>query len=221
MDIRKHLDELIRTRGQDYASVARLIGRNPTYIQQFIRRGVPRRLSEEDRRRLAAHFDVSERSLGAPEGARALVETAGPVVADDFVMVNAYDIGASAGPGALAEDIRSQPSLAFQRRFVKELASGDPAALSAIRVAGDSMAPRLQDGDEIVVDTNDAAGRLRDGIYVLRRDDTLLVKRLALNPAARTLDILSDNAAYPSFSGVAPADVQVIGRVVWVGRRLD
>ncbi|MFA9200485.1 MAG: DUF72 domain-containing protein, partial [Cypionkella sp.] len=34
--------------------------RNPTYIQQFIKRGVPRRLSEEDRRRLAAHFGVGE-----------------------------------------------------------------------------------------------------------------------------------------------------------------
>lgn len=220
MDVRKHLDALIRERGQDYAYVARLIGRNPTYIQQFVKRGVPRRLSEEDRQRLAAHFGVSERSLGAPDG-RALVESAAPAPSDDFVRIEAYDIGASAGPGALAEDERAQLGLAFPRSVVRDLASGDPRFLSSIRVAGDSMVPTLSDGDMIVVDANDAGGHLRDGVYVLRRDDTLLVKRLGLNPAARTLEIRSDNPTYPSFAGVDPDDVQVIGRVKWVGRRLD
>ena len=220
MDVRKHLDALIREHGQDYASVARLIGRNSTYIQQFIKRGVPRRLSEEDRRRLAAHFAVSERSLGAPAG-RALVETAAPAAADDFVRIEGFDVGASGGPGALAEDVRAQLGLAFPRNVVREMASGDPRLLSSIRVAGDSMVPTLSDGDTIVVDANDAVGHLRDGVYVLRRDDTLLVKRLGLNPAARTLEIRSDNPAYPSFAGVDPADVHVIGRVKWVGRRLD
>ena len=62
--IRRTLDELIRNSGDDYASLSRLLGRNPTYIQQFIKRGVPRRLSEEDRRRLALHFGVGERLLG-------------------------------------------------------------------------------------------------------------------------------------------------------------
>ncbi len=47
--IRKRLDELIATRGEDYASLSRRLGRNPTYIQQFVKRGVPRRLSETDR----------------------------------------------------------------------------------------------------------------------------------------------------------------------------
>src|SRR3546814_2525614 len=58
----------------------------------------------------------------------------------------------------------------------------DPRALSIIRVAGDSMAPTLIDGDDILVDGGDAAGRLRDGIYVLRMDDALMVKRIARAP---------------------------------------
>src|SRR3546814_19941777 len=58
----------------------------------------------------------------------------------------------------------------------------DPRALSIIRVAGDSMAPTLSDGDDILVDGGDAAGRLRDGLYVLRMDDALMVKRIARAP---------------------------------------
>ena len=88
-----------------------------------------------------------------------------------------------------------------------------------IRVAGDSMLPTLADGDNILVDTDDRE-RLRDGIYVLRTDDALLVKRLSVNPATKRLAIRSDNDAYPSWDDCDPATVAVIGRVVWVGRRL-
>lgn len=223
LTVRKRLDELIRAHPtEDYASVARKLGRNPAYIHQFIRRGVPRRLSEEDRRQLAALFGVSERSLGAPEAAvgRAVVGARATPVPDDLVQLPFYDVGASAGPGKLAEDARAQPSLAFHERFVRELASGDIAALSVIRVEGDSMFPTLSDGDEIVVDAADGPERLRDGIYVLRRDDALLVKRLAPHPAARTISVRSDNPAYPPVDCEADA-VTVIGRVVWVGRRLN
>ena len=45
-----------------------------------------------------------------------------------------------------------------------------------------------------------------------------MVKRLALAPGG-LLSILSDNAAYPSYDSVPWADVEVIGRVVWAGRR--
>ncbi|MGZ8360910.1 MAG: S24 family peptidase [Allosphingosinicella sp.] len=79
---------------------------------------------------------------------------------------------------------------------------------------------RLIDGDEILVDRDDGADRLRDGIYVLRKDDVLLVKRVALNPSARTVSIRSDNAAYPDWPDCDPASIRFVGRVVWAGRRI-
>lgn len=223
LSVRRRIDELIRSHpSEDYASVARKLGRNPAYIHQFIRRGVPRRLSEDDRRKLAALFGVSERSLGGPDASigRAVVGTTSSPLPDDLVQLPYYDVGASAGPGAQVEDARAQPTLAFHERFVRELASGDIARLSVIRVEGDSMFPTLSDGDEIVVDSADGPERLRDGIYVLRRDDALLVKRLSPHPAGRRLSVRSDNQAYPSFE-CEPDSVSIIGRVVWVGRRLS
>lgn len=218
--IRKRLDELIGARGEDYASLSRLIGRNPTYIQQFVKRGVPRRLSEDDRRKLAAHFGIAERLLGGPDGERVMMRAGGPAHATDYVLIPALDIGASAGMGAIADGENPISTLAFQANWVRTIASGRPEALSVIRVAGDSMLPTLADGDQIVVDTDDRE-RLRDGIYVLRTDDALLVKRLGVNPATRRLSIKSDNSAYPSWDDCDPATVAVIGRVVWVGRRVS
>jgi hypothetical protein len=222
--VRRTLDTLIRARGDDYASVSRLLGRNQTYIQQFIRRGVPRKLDEDDRRVLARHFDVPEHLLGGPPTrvGRAVVADRGAAVpADDYLLIPYLDVGASAGAGALlADDERAESALAFQSRWIRRMCSGDPQALSVIRVDGDSMLPTLADGDPILVDTADAAERLRDGIYVLRIDDTLMVKRLARNPKTRGVAVRSDNPAYPSWDDCRLADIDVIGRVIWVGREL-
>ena len=85
---------------------------------------------------------------------------------------------------------------------------------------GDSMVPTLADGDDILVNRADAAERLRDGIYVLRVEAALIVKRIALTPIGRRLSIRSDNEAYPVWPDCDPADLAVIGRVIWAGRRL-
>ena len=38
---RSALERLAKDRGDDFASLSRLIGRNSAYIQQFIKRGTP------------------------------------------------------------------------------------------------------------------------------------------------------------------------------------
>lgn len=219
--IRQRLDALIAERGDDYASLSRLLGRNPTYIQQFVKRGVPRRLSEDDRRKLAAYFGIAERLLGGPDDqvGRAVLTRAAAASHGDYILIPQLDIGASAGTGSEPGAESPLAILAFQSNWVRSVASGRPEALSVIQVEGDSMLPTLADGDNILVDTDDRE-RLRDGIYVLRTDDALLVKRLSVNPATKRLTIRSDNDAYPSWDDCDPGTVAVIGRVVWVGRRL-
>lgn len=221
-DPRQILEAAIQQRGEDYSSLSRLIGRNAAYIQQFIKRGVPRRLAEEDRRRLSRYLSIPEEKLGGPPASSpALASSASPRARDgDLVLVPRLDIRASAGHGAFDVDERPVARLGFHPGWLREITGGSPAGLSMIRVSGDSMNPTLADGDEILVDRNDAADRLRDGIYVLRVDDTLMVKRLAIDPAARSITIVSDNSAYPTWPNRDPARIEVIGRAVWTGRRL-
>lgn len=222
--VRRTLDNLIQARGEDYTSVSRLLGRNQTYVQQFIKRGVPRKLDEDDRRVLARHFEIPEHVLGGPEArvGHAVVSNAGhAVAADDYLLIPYLNVGASAGAGAiLATEEVAESALAFQSRWIRRLCSGDPQALSVIRVEGDSMLPTLANGDPILVDAADGAERMRDGIYVLRVDDVLMVKRLTRNPATRGIGIKSDNSAYPSWDNCNLSDIDIIGRVIWVGREL-
>jgi hypothetical protein len=207
-DPRAVLERLILERGEDCASLSRLIGRNPAYVQQFIKRGSPRRLAEPDRQRLARYFGVPETWLGA---------TVAPRPVAMLVTVPVLDTAASAGPGAVGEDRLSAAGIGFSESWLRQLRpGGGNAGLSVIRVKGDSMLPTLSDGDEILVDERDARDRLRDGVYVLRVDGALMVKRLVREGDGFV--VRSDNRQ------AGPVDlaggVEVIGRVLWAGRRL-
>ncbi len=216
--VRAVLDQLIRDRGDDYASLSRLLGRNAAYVQQFIHRGVPKKLDEDDRRTLAEYFGVAETLLGGPN--LALVRGAASTKArNDVIMVPRLAVGASAGPGALDADDAPLGQIGFETRWLRQL-SANPKALSVIQVSGDSMSPTLVDGDDILVDRADGAERIRDGIYVLRVDDSLIVKRLTINPVQLSFSVRSDNAAYPDWNDVNPANIDIVGRVIWTGRRI-
>jgi len=212
-DPRAVLEALIRDRREDYASLSRLIGRNPTYVQQYIKRGVPRKLDEADRRTLATYFGIEESALGGPAAEPRAARSA-------LVLIPQLTVRASAGPGSVVADEAEVGRIGFDERWLRDLAGAGPTSLSLIRVTGDSMVPTLGEGDDILVNRADAADRLRDGVYVLRVDEALVVKRIALSPAGRSITIRSDNEAYPIWSDCDPATIAVIGRVVWAGRRL-
>jgi phage repressor protein C with HTH and peptisase S24 domain len=82
------------------------------------------------------------------------------------------------------------------------------------------MASTLNAGDDILVDAGDGIERLRDGIYVIRAEDVLVVKRVALHPLGRTVTLQSDNPAYPDWPDCDVDSIQFIGRVIWAGRRI-
>jgi phage repressor protein C with HTH and peptisase S24 domain len=211
-DPRLVLERLCAERGEDFAGLSRMLGRNSAYIQQFVRRGVPKRLKEEERRKLARYFSISETLLGGPPDE-------GPGH-DGLVSVKRQPVRVSAGPGAVVTEEFGKPYFGFDERWLKALTPSSPANLSIVRVEGDSMSPTLNSGDDILVDLGDAPERLRDGIYVLRVDDAVVVKRLALHPMGRRVTVQSDNPAYPDWPDCDLDEVNCIGRVIWAGRKV-
>ena len=209
---RFELERLIHERRVEYSALSRLLGRNPAYIQQFLRRGSPRKLDPEDRHVLAKFFGVDEELLGGP--------ARGTTISEALIEIPLLDVQASAGHGAIAEVEARHARFGFDERWLKNLTASRPSSLSVIRVDGDSMEPTLSDGDEVMVDLSDTGHRLRDGIYVIRSDDTLLVKRVALGPQGKKISVVSDNAAYPSWPDVDRRSIHIIGRVLWFGRKL-
>src|SRR6266481_2232865 len=142
-DPREILQRLCAERGEDFAGLSRMLGRNAAYIQQFVRRGVPKRLGEEERRKLARYFGISEVLLGGPASDAQAV--------DGLFIIKRHPVMVSAGPGAIVTEELGKPYFAFDERWLKALTSSTPSNLSIVRVEGDSMAPTLNAGDDILV----------------------------------------------------------------------
>ncbi|WP_299193395.1 S24 family peptidase [uncultured Erythrobacter sp.] len=216
-DPRKRLLELSQERGASLASLSELLGRNASYLQQFIKKGSPRKLEEGDRRTLARALGVDEVELGGPGDASQEKSYAQSPSREstEWVEVARLDIGASAGPGAMPASEAAFDAFRFSRRWLAEQGLTG-AQLSAITVEGDSMEPLLNNGDEILIDRSPRA--FRDGVHVVRLGDTLMVKRVAQAGAGR-YSLLSQNLSYPPVD-VSAEEMEVIGRVVWKGGRI-
>lgn len=198
------LARVARERGESLSALSRLLGRNVAYLGQYVRRGSPRVLPERERALLADYLAVDEGMLGAPQRR------------DEVALVPQLDVRASAGPGAAVAGERALAPQPFARATLRR-AGVAPEAASVIRVAGDSMAPGLLDGDSLLVDRA-ALGVPRGGaVFVIRMDALLWVKRLV--PAPGGWEVRSDNPAYPPQHRPG-GEVDIIGRARLVLRDL-
>jgi phage repressor protein C with HTH and peptisase S24 domain len=206
VDARSTLAGLADEAGTSLAWLSRALGRNDAYLQQFVKRGTPRRLDEEDRRWLAAYFNVDERALGGTVGGDATM-----------VAVRRIDAEAHAGAGGLVEDDRNGGEERIDPRVVARLGVS-PAALTMITAHGDSMEPLIHDGDALFVDMADRRLSSRPGIFVIRLDGALLVKRVSR--IGLEVQVTSDNPVTPTIASARADRVAVIGRVVRLARSL-
>ena len=199
-DARTTVVQQAGARGETLKALSLMLGRNETYLQQFVRRGTPRVLASRDRRLLADHFGVEEDLLGGMMPARPL-------------RLPVLDIAASAGPGTLVEAEVEVGAGTIDGDLARQLGLRLGRA-SILGVRGDSMAPGLLAGDQIVVDETDRAPPAEGAIYVIRVGGAILVKRVARRRG--TLVVTSDN---PRAAPVGEGTVTVLGRVVWQMRR--
>ncbi len=88
-------------------------------------------------------------------------------------------------------------------------------------VDGDVTQPTLKNGSMIMV--NRDVDNLSDGIYVMRYDCNLLVKRLQMLPGG-IIRVKSDNSMYDPWeitkAQLHGDELALIGRVVWTGQKM-
>jgi phage repressor protein C with HTH and peptisase S24 domain len=209
--LQQRLDKVLR-KFRSVADLARLLGVSDNAIYKWLSgRGQP---SVANLVALAKASEVSiewlatgQESNTARQAPRRRVEH------DEFAYAPRADDGR-------VESLRSEQivdHLAFKKDWVRTKLNADPRNLLLIETVGDSMTPTLEDSDLLLVDLSEPRFR-HDGVYVLRRDSVLEVKRLQRRPDG-SLNIISDNPAYaPAI--VASDTVHILGRVIWAAGRL-
>jgi transcriptional regulator with XRE-family HTH domain len=132
----------------------------------------------------------------------------------DYHYIPRYNIQAAAGAGAIPNNEEQLHSLAFRYDWLAKRHLS-PGNLFIVDVRGESMEPKLLDGDLVLVDGSQAdiaSGKT----YVLRVDGHLLVKNLQLLPGG-LVQVASFNSGFPPYQvnlADEALDMAVIGRVV-------
>lgn len=108
-----------------------------------------------------------------------------------YSQIPIYDIEAAAGDGRLFDAELIETSIHFDTEQLQRDGL-DPSQLVGIRVRGDSMGETLQDGDRVLVDRS---SRTPDGVFLLRMDGGLRIKRVQ-RVAGGAWMLISDNTHY-------------------------
>lgn len=163
-----------------------------------------------------AHHQANDRAAGPYQPAQPAL------VLDDVTVIPLYDVRAAAGHGAMVDQEEVLDFRYFSSKWIRRELHAAPNDLYLINVSGESMEPSLSNGDIILVDHRDRSPA-GGSVYVLRMDGHLMVKRLQLLPGG-VIKATSDNPAYEPFtlklSEMREQDFEIIGRVVWTGRRM-
>lgn len=219
----KSLQRFLTSQGDNVAEAARKSGVKYSTLHSFLT-GHTQEMTRsiEDRIAKAYGYDADELFGGTlPEPRVAPTDKPDAVLVgkDHFWPVPVYDVRAAAGAGALIEDGDPTTYQMFRDQFLQRVTRAPLSSLSVIFVSGDSMWDTLHEGDTILVDRSERR-IVKDGIYVLRLDDGLLVKRCSRKLPGTSVIVSSDNAKYPTQTVDDHHELDVIGRVVWIGRAL-
>lgn len=151
-----------------------------------------------------------DRAIEAQQKALAQLDTD----SDRYVHIPLLDVEIGAGMGRVIDTERVKDWVPISNHWVNE--HGYSAEhLAVVQVAGDSMEPRIYQGDLLLIDTSDVKLR-SDNVYAISVHDEIRVKRLR-----RDIDggwaLISDNPSYPPeviSPEVMDRQVRVVGKVV-------
>ena len=138
---------------------------------------------------------------------------------DEFVRIPAYDFQIVPAPKIEGEKLVDW--ISFKREWIHRVLRSSVSNLYLLHIVGESMLPTLSDGDIVIVEEF-RTGVQRDGIYVLRVDNALLIKRLQFLPGGKA-KATSDNPAYGPFAidltDEETQNIEIIGRIIWIGHK--
>lgn len=215
------IEERLGKLGLSQSELARRVGIKQPTINALIRGN---NTTSKHLHRIAAELETSPGYLAgetdedapvavAPSALEALTEKL------DLAIVPELEIGYSMGPGTTVfEQYEQKGIVPFQRAWLRSMMRGSITDLFVARGEGDSMQPTILDGDIVLIDTAQRDIRQQDRIWAVAYGDLGMIKRVRRLPGG-TYQLLSDNPTVPLID-CADEEMHVVGRVIWIGRRI-
>ena len=226
--VRRRLLRLLKAKGSTMITASLAMGRNAAYLQQFIHRGTPKILAEDDREILAEHLGCRPELLKHGRSYRLSTHAKRPPPPEDayaaprgYSVIPEADVQAVAGAETWNGELRETgEAWLFADSFIRHRLRADPGDLWMIEADGDSMEPVLSSGDHFMIDVSRTVSA-PPGIFVIWDGIALVAKRIEHVPHSDPSRVIL-KSLNPEYSGheCAAEEVRIVGRAVWVSRKL-
>jgi phage repressor protein C with HTH and peptisase S24 domain len=165
---------------------------------------------------IAAALRVNIRWLQTGKGPMEAGTDVGPEMSD-VVGIPAYAHSLALGDGSTPEEYAEAHRLMFRQSSLRRKGLHN-RPLEVYYGRGESMEPRIRDGDAIMVDRSDTTPK-DDCIFVLESDEGAVAKRLI--EIDGSWFVVSDNKDNPKWRKPIPLHgkkpFRIVGRVRWIG----
>ena len=220
MTVGERIEERLSALGLSQAELARRVGISQPTINGLIKGN---NAGSKHLHRIASELETSPAWLAgetddmAPNAAPlSAIEALSDKL--DLQILPELDLGYSMGGGTVFEAYEQKGIVPFQRSWLRSMMAGAFGDLFVARGEGDSMQPTLLDGDIILIDTSQRNINRQDRIWAVSYGDLAMIKRVRRLPGG-TYELMSDNDAVKPIP-CADEEMHVIGRVIWIGRRI-
>jgi phage repressor protein C with HTH and peptisase S24 domain len=137
---------------------------------------------------------------------------------EDAIIIRSVDLSYAMGDGTNLEHYYEEEGVLFDPNFIRALTRASSDKLFLARGDGDSMFPTLINDDQVLIDTTQTTLNQQDRIWACALHGAGMIKRLRVVGEGR-VEVRSDNPTVGNRE-VSAADLRIVGRVIWVGRRV-
>lgn len=219
--IRIKLADIIHKKGYNFRELSLKIGRKDSYIQQYIKYGLPRRLNEIDRKKICHILNINEEDL---------IDDELKITQTNFNANVGVSYSELAGRDYVDIDILSyKASNKYQGEIIGKMWLNftefgnwyytNPFNLKIIRQESDSMEPKISIGNLVLFDAS-IKKYIGEGVYVIRVGSIVQIKRIQME-SGHWFTLKSDNELYQDIN-CHINDLEIMGRATYClgGERL-
>ncbi|QTF10128.1 helix-turn-helix transcriptional regulator [Brenneria izadpanahii] len=226
-ELTERLRYLMREEGMKQKDLAEIVGTSPQTVNNWLKRGtLSRESAQAINEKTGYSLDWLLNGNGHPKPESSNFKSSRLHVTeweginnddDEFVEVPLLGVRLSAGGGAYDIDEDEVYALPFRTHTLRRLGIRVEDT-RVVTVMGDSMEPKLSDGDKVAVNLSDR--QIRDGkMYAIRMGELQRVKALIKRPDGSII-VRSYNPLYEdeivTKEQIINGELVVIGRVWWV-----
>lgn len=208
--------ELRKRQGLSQTDLAQAIGTTLSMLGK-LERG-ERKLDTSWLEKLSAALGVKPSDIIGDGPLPPAVRTQVIPASENAVQLKQVDLGLSMGDGANLDDWFEEGTIEFDAGLLRTITRSPADRLFVARGEGDSMFPTLINEDMVVIDTLQRQLTLQDRIWACSVHGAGAIKRLRAVGKQR-VEVISDNPTVENRE-VDAEDLVLLGRVVWIGRKV-